>query len=91
MLKAWAQLPGLASDFVREFRPRADVLIFGHTHRAKFWKRGGRLLINTGAFVTFARPLAIEISGGALTVRSIENDRGKWRQGAVVTRHPWSR
>jgi hypothetical protein len=38
---------GLARSLRRRF-PDADVIIFGHTHRAQTWKVGGALLFNPG-------------------------------------------
>lgn len=84
VLKVYAQLPGLASEFARTYRPANQVLIFGHTHRARVWTRGGRLLVNTGAFVTFAEPLMVEIDGGILTVWRLEERGGLWQKTRVA-------
>ena len=80
VLKVYAQLPRLALQFVREFRPLARVLVFGHTHRAHVWRRDGRLLINTGAFVTFADPAMVEISNGLLTAWRLLERGGGWHK-----------
>ena len=80
VMRVYGQLPRLASDFVREFRPRSRVLVFGHTHRAHVWRRDGRLLINTGAFVTFARPAMVEINDGLLSAWSLVDKAGFWQQ-----------
>lgn len=86
VLKVWARLASTASDFVREFRPQAQVLVFGHTHRSQVWRRGGRLLINTGAFVTFARSQMVEISGKTLTVHPLHLSDDRWRIGQAIVR-----
>ncbi len=86
VLKVYAQLPGLAADFANTFRPESRVLLFGHTHRAKVWRRGGRLLINTGAFVTFATPLMVEIQNGLLTAWTLAEQRGFWQKQTVAVR-----
>lgn len=86
VLKVYAQLPALASEFARAFRPQSKVLVFGHTHRARVWRRGGRLLINTGAFVTFAQPVMVEIHDGVLTAwRLTPRDRVWQKQSALIT------
>lgn len=85
VLKVYARLPGLASAFAREFRPQCQVLLFGHTHRAKIWHRSGRLLVNTGAFVTFARPAMVEIENRRLSVWRLEHSSGVWRKSACLT------
>lgn len=91
VLKVWARLPGIASDFMDEFRPQAEVLIFGHTHRPRVWRRRGRLLVNTGAFVTFASPLMVEFTPQGLTVHRVELKDGQWRAGPPFVRHSWRR
>ena len=86
VLKVYAMLPDLASEFVREYRPESRVLLFGHTHRAKVWRRGGRLLVNTGAFVTFAQPAMVEIHDGMLSAWSLAERDGLWqKQRLLVT------
>ena len=85
VLKVYAQLPAWATEFVREFRPQSRVLVFGHTHRAKVWRRGGRLLINTGAFVTFAGPAMVEIECGVLTVWRLAEHHGFWKKQRLLT------
>jgi predicted phosphodiesterase len=84
VLKVYAQLPGLASEFVSAFRPQSRVLLFGHTHRAKVWRRSQRLLINTGAFVTFATPLLVEIQNRILTVHPLAESGGLWQKKAPI-------
>lgn len=87
VLKVYAQLPGMASEFAETFRPACQVLVFGHTHRARVWHRGGRLLVNTGAFVTFADPLMVEIDDGILTAWRLEERGGWWQKTrAAATR-----
>ena len=85
VLKVYAQLPALAMEFVREFRPRSRVLLFGHTHRAKVWRRGGCLLVNTGAFVTFAQPAMVEIDQGILTAWLLAEKADVWQKQRVMT------
>ncbi|MES2706700.1 MAG: metallophosphoesterase [Verrucomicrobiota bacterium] len=87
VLKVWTRLAGTASGFMEEFRPEAEVLIFGHTHRPHVWRRRGRLLVNTGAFVTFARPLMVEIAGRTLLVRPMSEAGGHWRMAAPAVSH----
>lgn len=84
VLKVWAQLPSLAAGFLREFRPAARVMLFGHTHRAALWKRDGRLLVNTGGFVTFARPLMAELRGGRLSVFRVDARNGERLRGRAL-------
>ncbi len=84
VLKVWARLPSLAGGFLREFRPEARVMLFGHTHRAAVWRRNGRLLVNSGGFVTFARPLISELDNGRFSVFRINQGNGELRRGKAV-------
>lgn len=58
--KVWLTLPNIATGFLEEFRPAAKVMLFGHTHRAAWWRKHGRLLVNTGGFISFAGALAVD-------------------------------
>ncbi len=84
VLKVYAQLPRLAAEFAREFRPQSRVLVFGHTHRARVWQREGRLLVNTGAFMTFATPAMVEILAGRLRVWHLAERTGLWRRDQMM-------
>ena len=84
VLKVWAQLPSLAAGFLREFRPDARVMLFGHTHRAARWRRNGRLLVNTGGFITFARPLIAQLDKGVFSVFRIDTRNGEHHRGKSV-------
>ncbi len=58
-------------------------MLFGHTHRGGLWRRDGRLLVNTGGFVTFAWPLIAELDKGTVSVFRVEGD-GERRRGRLV-------
>ncbi len=88
IFKAYAMLPGLALEFVRTFRPNSRVMVFGHTHRARIWRRGGRLLINTGAFVTFAQPLMVEIKDRSLRAWRLAFKQGAWHPEEPIVTEP---
>lgn len=88
VLKVYAQLPSLASEFAATFRPRSRVLLFGHTHRAKVWRRSQRLLINTGAFVTFAKPLMVEIKDRLLTAHPLTEKNNLWQKEPPIASQP---
>lgn len=81
VLKVWAGLPWIAARFLRNYRPNARVMLFGHTHRAAVWNRGGRLLVSTGGFVTFAKPLMADLQEGQFSVFRLYRNQGEWRQG----------
>ena len=84
VLKVYTRLPGMASNFIKSFRPASRVLLFGHTHSAGVWRRGGRLLVNTGAFGIFAKPLMVEIHHRTLNVLRLEERGGFWQTQSVA-------
>jgi exonuclease SbcD len=71
VMKVWAGLPRLASEFAGRYRPGAKAVVFGHTHRAALWRRGGRWLVNTGGFVTFSRPWRVTWDGEGMVIERI--------------------
>ena len=71
VMKVWAGLPRLASEFTGRYRPGAKAVVFGHTHRAALWRRGGRWLVNTGGFVTFSRPWRVTGDGEGMVIERI--------------------
>jgi predicted phosphodiesterase len=89
VMRVWAGLPKLVNAFLDEFCPQVQVVCFGHTHRAAWWEKQGRLLVNTGGFISFATPLCVDISAdGELKVRRIYRKDGCYHVGAVVV-HRW--
>ena len=75
----WATMVAQTSKFTEHYRPQARFVLSGHFHRSGIWKRRGRVLCNTGAFMRGSRPLAIDIQGGRLSVRRVERDGQEWR------------
>jgi predicted phosphodiesterase len=84
--KVWATLPSIAGRFAHEFRPQCRVMLFGHTHRAAWWRRQGRLLVNTGGFVSFTSPLAVDLPDPAtVQLRRVRLKDGEFQLGDTVT------
>ena len=85
--KVWTLLPFIAQRFINEFRPQARVVLFGHTHRAAWWRKNGRLLVNTGGFISFASPLAIDFPNeSSVELRRIHLNDGRFVLGKMVER-----
>ncbi len=84
VLQVWAGLPSTTAAFTEQFRPKARVVLVGHTHRAASWRRGGRLIVNTGGFVTFARPLLAEMKDGRLSVYHVNSRNGEHHPGKLM-------
>lgn len=84
--KVWTTLPFIAGRFANEFRPHCRVMLFGHTHRAAWWRRQGRLLVNTGGFVSFASPLAVDFPDpNTVLLRRIQFQGDAFQLGGILT------
>ena len=86
ILKVWLQAPRKAEKVLSGYRPDAKVFVIGHTHRAFFVRRRGRVIVNTGAFLTMSRSLAVDIADGELLVRRVTLNSGEFVLGKVVGR-----
>lgn len=84
ILKVWFGASRLAGEVLSAYRPEAKVFIVGHTHRPFCVHRDGRLLINTGAFMTMSKAYAVDIGGGGLSVRHICKRGGKFVLGDTI-------
>ncbi|MFN3168593.1 MAG: metallophosphoesterase family protein [Phycisphaeraceae bacterium] len=83
----WRREPGLAVRFIERYTPRTQVLILGHSHRAGVWRRGGRTIINTGAFTFPGRPWCAVVSDDTLRVERLVKTRTHYeRSGETVHR-----
>jgi predicted phosphodiesterase len=80
---AWWQTPGLAADLMKLFRPQAEVVLIGHTHYPGIWRRSGRIIINTGSFLSFMSAQAAIIEGERLEVRAVNQRNGKFTLGKL--------
>jgi len=60
MLDAWARQATEGARFCERYFPNAVVLLIGHFHRAGCWRRGGRIVINTGSFVSPGRAAHVD-------------------------------
>ena len=87
ILRAWRDAPRLAADLARHHRPRAQVVILGHTHRPGVWRleRAPRItVINTGAFARPFGPVFVEIRGAAVRVVRIARQGDTFAPGRVL-------
>jgi len=77
IIKCWVETPGRAVSLARLFRPHARFVIIGHTHWSGVWRRGPRVIINTGSFMPLSTRYAVDIANGKLGVKNIvhKNDR----------------
>lgn len=86
MLDAWLRQAAAGAEFCERYFPQAEFLIVGHFHRAGCWNAGGRIIINTGAFMSPGRACFVDWfpNEGRLVFADIdEQDPADFRAGRV--------
>ena len=78
MLEAWSSQGAKAAEFLERYFPEAEVIIIGHFHWPGCWRIGGRLVINTGSFVSPNRAHWVEWKGG------LQQEYGLLCRGPVI-------
>lgn len=71
VLRAWQTLPGRAERLVAAHRPRARWIIVGHTHLPGHWRRGGRQILNTGAYMPWFGRRTVTINEDGLSMNKV--------------------
>lgn len=90
MLDSWQTSPRTAAALARAQRPRARVIIYGHTHFPGVWRVPGAngspviTVINTGSFTRPFGSLFVELKGERVHVRRIARAGGEFRAGRTV-------
>ena len=77
ILKTWATAHHLAHDLRDQFRPDADIIIIGHTHRAVVHERSGKRVINTGAYLPVSGTYVVEIDANRLRIIRAKQQRNR--------------
>lgn len=88
MLRAWLRAPSRAADLVREQRPSARFVIFGHIHFPGVWQREGRIVINTGSFAPPLGARLVDLIGNRLQVRTVLRREESFHPGKLVAEFP---
>ena len=84
IIKAWSEVPELAADLARVFRPEVRFVIVGHTHFPGTWQVESRIIINTGSFVPYFGACLAIIESGRLEVRQINFRQGRFGIGKLL-------
>ncbi len=77
ILKVWLTAQEDADRFARRYLEDSRFLLFGHTHRPGHWERNGRVLINTGGFLSRAPARLVEISEGSLHLFEVTGSKNR--------------
>lgn len=88
IFRAWATVPGLATRFAAEHRPEVECFAIGHTHWPGYWRRAGKLVINTGAYFPWLGRRLIDVWDDEVSIRKVEWDGAAFRPGKEI--HRWS-
>jgi predicted phosphodiesterase len=86
VLRAWRLGPGLAAGLAATHRPAVRCILFGHTHRPGWWKRGDTSVLNTGSFLPWLGRRLVEISGSEIAMREVRRSRGRFHPGRELFR-----
>lgn len=86
ILGVWARQKRLAASFCSAYRPRARVMVFGHTHFPGVWNAGDRVIVNTGGFVSVGGALMAELEGAALKVYAVKRKGDRFVAAATPKR-----
>lgn len=87
MLRAWLSAPRLAADLARARRPRARVVVLGHTHHPGVWSPSGSpriTIINTGSFTRPFGAAFVELNDEHVRVTRIAHRGDALRPGRVL-------
>ncbi len=86
VIRAWATLPGRAAVAAEEHRPGARWIAVGHTHLPGWWRRGERVVFNTGAYLPWLARTMVEISAESVSMCRVERDGKFFRRGKTIFR-----
>lgn len=83
ILRVWTFQAQLVVAFGEHYFPQAEVLVVGHFHRKGLWRKRGRVVINTGAYVNPHASLWLSYENGWLRVGEVEEKGGQFHRGPV--------
>ncbi len=84
ILRVWARSHHDAHRVRDQFRPEAEMIVLGHTHRAKVHARDGKHVINTGAFLPLSKSYLVDIDGRDVRVREVTTRNGQFAPGREI-------
>lgn len=84
MLQAWGSQAERAAEFLERYFPKAEVMVIGHFHWPGCWRIRGKLVINTGAFMSPNPAQWVEWSGGLLRRGRVIEKGGECRMGEAL-------
>jgi predicted phosphodiesterase len=86
VLWGWWEFPKLTNLWIERYASSAKIIVAGHTHHAGIWKKGNRIIINTGCFGAHgfpSNPRAVVIEQNTVTVHKLKKHNGNYSLGRV--------
>lgn len=88
MLHTWRTFPTKAARATARWHPEAQIIVTGHVHFPRVWRRGRHTIINTGAFSGPLGAFTVEYAQNNVTVRRVELRQRQWHPGKPVATIP---
>jgi len=88
MLHAWRSLPDRVAAVAPRWFTRAQVVVTGHVHYPKVWRRGSLTIVNTGALTGPLGAYLVDVIGNRVAVHRLKLRRGRWQPGHLVAEIP---
>lgn len=89
MLQCWLGQADAAIGFAGRYFPKAEVILIGHFHRSGIWRKNGRLVINTGAYLPPGNAMWVEWNNGWLTCGKVRETQDRYTRGPAETSWKW--
>jgi UDP-2,3-diacylglucosamine pyrophosphatase LpxH len=83
----WSNVSHYAHRVQERFRPDAQLMIIGHTHRPGVWKLPTFSLVNTGSFQPMSYPLVVQLNEHRARVNLLERGSSGYKLGREI--HHW--
>lgn len=83
-LDYWANVAHYCHKLKGEHRPKARLMLIGHTHRAGVWQAKDYALVNTGSFQPLSRPLVVHFNERRAVVYRVARDGEVYRLGGEL-------
>jgi exonuclease SbcD len=84
MIHAWRSLPDRVAAVAPRWFPQAQIVVTGHVHLPRIWRRGTLTIVNTGAFTGPLGAYLVDVVGDEVTVHRLKLRHGRWQAGPRV-------
>ena len=87
ILRVWFSHSDKAAMFADRYFPKAEVVILGHFHWRGTWTKSGRLIVNTGAYVSPHGAMWVSYMDGLMKLGKVDEKDRSFLRGE--TRSVW--